>query len=186
MPFRQGEILSNVLRIRLDLQTMGTATEGILLVTHVYAIVLTQDCDLEQDFRVRYSGGALDRSDLSRQIPNVLLGNVTTAEELKTSNKLQGDLWRRVPQNKDERYHFLQAVEPGCDAQSQGLPEMAIDFKRYFTVPTDELYQRVERQETQRRCGLKSPYLEHLSGRFAFFLSRVALPEDHFSEPVAK
>jgi hypothetical protein len=63
---------------------------------------------------------------------------------------------------------------------------MAIDFKRYFTLPTDELYLRVERQETRRRCGLKSPYLEHLSARFSCFLSRVALPEDHFSEPVAK
>jgi hypothetical protein len=59
---------------------------------------------------------------------------------------------------------------------------MGIDFKRYFTIPADETYRRVELGEAQRRCVLQSPYLEHLSSRFAYYLSRVALPLDHVSE----
>jgi hypothetical protein len=69
-----------------------------------------------------------------------------------------------------------------CDRLQEGLPELAIDFKRYFTVPTDEVYRRIELGEARRRCLLISPYLEHLSSRYAYFLSRIALPVDHASE----
>jgi hypothetical protein len=83
--------------------------------------------------------------------------------------------------NKHERYHFLQLVEPSCDAQGTGLVELGIDFKRYFTLPTEEVYKRVEIGSAKRRCVLESPYLEHFSTRFAYYLSRVALPQDHAS-----
>jgi len=147
-------------------------------VHHPLAVILTQDCDLEQDFKARQGHVAADK-----QIPSLLFCEVATAEDLygfvKQTNK---KLWDRIRINKDERYHFLQKVEPGDDALGQGLPEMGIDFKRYFTIPTDELYRRVELSEAQRRCILQSPYLEHLSSRFAYYLSRVALPLDHVSE----
>ena len=108
---------------------------------------------------------------------------VAAAEDLYGRVKLTNKkLWDHIRINKDERYHFLQKVEPPDDALGQGLPELGLDFKRYFTVPTDEVYRRVELSEAQRRCFLASPYLEHLSSRFAFYLSRVALPEDHLSE----
>ena len=93
--------------------------------------------------------------------------------------------WARIQANKDERYHFLQKAEAIDDVRGEGLPELGIDFKRYFTIPTEEVYWRVHQKEAQRRCVLQSPYLEHLSSRFAYFLSRVALLEDHFSEPAA-
>lgn len=130
-PFRQGEILSGVLRMRLDLQTLGTASEGILVVTHVYAVMLTQDCDLEQDFRTREAGGAPNANALSRRIPNILPGNVTTAEELKAANNLQGDLWRRVPQNKDERYHRPSGGRTGLRCAGSGI---ARDGHRFQTI----------------------------------------------------
>ena len=77
----------------------------------------------------------------------------------------------------------MQKVDATCDGLQQGLPELTIDFKRYFTIPTDEVYKRIEISETKRRCVLVGPYLEQLSSRFAYFIGRVALPEDHFSEP---
>lgn len=176
--FRQGEILSTVVQTRLDLPTLNTPDEGYVRVRHPLAVILTQDCDLEQDFKARQGHVAADK-----QIPSLLFCEVATAEDLygfiKQTNK---KLWDRIRINKDERYHFLQKVEPGDDALEQGLPEMGIDFKRYFTIPTDELYRRVELSEAQRRCILQSPYLEHLSSRFAYYLGRVALPLDHVSE----
>ncbi|HEY8505607.1 MAG TPA: hypothetical protein VIL46_13565, partial [Gemmataceae bacterium] len=147
---------------------------------HPFAVVLTQDCDLEQDFRVRFP----EAKPSDKLIPGVLFCEVATAEELfgiiRQTNK---KLWDRIKISKDERYHFLQKVDPSSDLLNEGLPELAIDFKRYFTIPTDEVYRRIEVGEAKRRCVLVSPYLEHLSSRFAYFLSRVALPEDHFSEP---
>jgi hypothetical protein len=145
---------------------------------HPFAVILTQDCDLEQDFNVRQKQGVSDKL-----LPSILFCEVATAEELFGRVKSLGSkAWERIRINKDERYHFLQKVEPVDDVQGEGLPELGIDFKRYFTIPTEEIYWRVQQGKVKRRCVLQSPYLEHLSSRFAYFLSRVALPEDHVSE----
>lgn len=77
----------------------------------------------------------------------------------------------------------FQLCLPMQTSRGEGAPELVIDFKRYFTLPTGELYRWIALGETRRRCRLRSPYMEHLSSRFAYFLSRVALPEDYRSEP---
>jgi hypothetical protein len=139
---------------------------------------MTQDCDLEQDYRVRSEGRASDKL-----LPGILFCEVAAAQELYGQIRQNNPkFWDRIKINKDERYHFLQRNESMCDLLGEGLAELAIDFKRYFTLPTDEVYKRIEIGETKRRCVLISPYLEHLSRRFAFYLSRVALPLDHASE----
>lgn len=55
---------------------------------------------------------------------------------------------------------------------------MGIDFKRFFTIATDEVYARLE-QEAQRRCVLEPIYAAQLSDRFAHFQARVALPDEY-------
>jgi hypothetical protein len=176
---RQGEILTDVRQVTLIPATIHDEKPKLRTTSHPHAVILTQDCDLDQDFFVRVAGKPSDKI-----IPSVFLCEVSTAEELfgiiRQTNK---KLWDRIRINKDERYHFLQKVEPGCDRLNVGLPELAIDFKRYFTLPTDEVYHRIEIHHASRRCVLVSPYLEHLTSRFAFYLSRVALPEDHLSDP---
>ena len=179
---RQGEILSNVPQFRFDAATLGIAAPSGEPMYHPYALILSQDCDLEQDFNVRQKQIASDKL-----LPSVLFCEVATAEELFGRVKTIGSkLWERIRINKDERYHFLQKAEADSDALRQGLPELGIDFKHYFTIPTDEIYKRIELGEAKRRCILVSPYLEHLRSRFAYFLSRVALPENHISEPTLK
>jgi hypothetical protein len=95
--------------------------------------------------------------------------------------KMSSNIWNRISQNNDERYHFFQAVDQDQDTQGEGLPELGVDFKRLFAIPTDEVYWRISTGEVKRRCLLKSPYLEHFCRRFANFLSRVALPDPHMS-----
>jgi hypothetical protein len=90
-------------------------------------------------------------------------------------------LWDPVKKNKNERYQFLQQVEQADDAAAEGVPETGIDFRRYFTIPTGEVYVQIEKF-ARRRCRLLSPFLEHLSNRFAHYLCRVALPFEHVSE----
>jgi hypothetical protein len=175
---RQGEFLSNVIQFRLDVTTLGTPGISGRPHVHPYAMILTQDCDLDQDFRARAQQAAADKI-----IPNVLFCEVATAEELRGSPGVNSSIWARIRTNKDERYHFLQKVEAANDAAGQGLPELGIDFKRYFTLQTDEVYRRIELGEALRRCVLVSPYLEHLGSRFAYYLRRIALPQEHLSEP---
>ena len=145
----------------------------MIRVEYPYAIVLSQACDLTQDFSSRQNGKS--------QLPDVLFCQLPTADALKAGCG-GSDIWKRVKQNKDERYHFLEKVPIDSDAAGEGLPEMGIDFKRYFTLPTEEVYRWIELGQTKRRAVLCSPYLEHLSSRFAYFMSRVGLPRDHVSE----
>ena len=175
---RQGEVLSDLLQLKLQIGSIGSSRRPTLdVVSHPYAIVMSQDCDLEQDHRARESEDADDKL-----IPNVLFCEVVEAEALRRQDGINSSIWARLKTNKDERYQFLQRADSASDAIGRGLPELALDFKRYFTLPTDELYVRLD-TGAKRRCSLVSPYLEHLSSRFCSFQARVALPADHFSEP---
>jgi len=131
---------------------------------------------LDLDFKARFGQAKEDKL-----LPNVLFCEVVTAAELKGAAGMNSSIWGRVQRNKDERYQFLQKVKSAHDAVGQGVPELGIDFKRYFTIPTEEVYAQLKKT-SRRRCRLLSPFLEHLSTRFAYYLCRVALPSDHMSE----
>ena len=186
LSLRQGEIISDLVQTHLDLDQLEKGVGVMLSKNHNFCIILSQDCDIEQDCRIRsqlvINNGKLDGND--KRIPNILFCEVATAQAVCNSNsdRVDGKTWKRIKINKDERYHLLQKIAPTCDFSGDGLPELCIDFKRYFTIPTDEVYYRLRTGEAKRRCVLVSPYLEHLSSRFCYYLSRVALPLDHVSE----
>jgi hypothetical protein len=173
----QGEILTELVQTQMEVDSVG-ATDGIRVEHkhHPYAIILSQDCDLDLDFKARAAEAKEDKL-----LPNILFCEVVAAEELKGAGGMNSTIWNHVKRNKDERYAFLQKVEPPYDGADSGLPEMGIDFKKYFTIPTGEVYAQL-RKHARRRCRLRSPYLEHLSTRFAHYLCRIALPLDHVSE----
>ena len=183
---RQGELLSNVAQYLVNVDATDTDSVTFRERVHELAFVLSQDCDLDWDFNSRKNDSLADR-----RIPSVLfckaqLATVTArtiVNEEGSRDTKKSRIWNRVKINKDERYQFFSTIPADVDLQGEGINELVVDFKRYFTVPTDELYRRIAEGETQRRCRLNSPYLEHLSSRFAYFLSRVALPEDYQSEP---
>ena len=177
-PLRQTEILTDVIQRRSSYRSLGAETPEMENVLHPYAVIVTQDCDLTQDFKARF-GNAEQLNSTDKLIPNVLLAEAVSVAELIANLPIKGkDIRKRVCQNKAERYHVFQKVEAADDTLRSGLPPLGIDFKRYFTVPTDELYSQVN-SSAKRRCHLNSPYLEHFGKRFADFLSRVALPKDH-------
>lgn len=183
-PLRQGEILCDLIQLRLDVASMDAAEPLIHPFKHPYAIVASQDCDLDWDYKARYVGIENPQDKL---IPNILFCEMFTAEELKglggeRAQTIKGsNLWNPIRNNKNERYHFLQSADKTEDALNEGMPELGIDFKRYFTIPANEVYTRIASKEALRRCRLISPYLEHFSTRFAYYQFRVALPADHQS-----
>ena len=170
----QGEILSNLIQIRQALDTVGTNDPPKLNeIAHPLAIVLTQDCDLERDHAGRSGARAT-----TFQLPNVLFCEATAAASLR--GQVGGsDIWKRVVQNKDERYQCIEAVSADLDAAQQGLHAIGVDFTRYFTIPTDEVYKRLDIEQAKRHCRLTTPYAEHLASRFFYFRSRIALPTEH-------
>ena len=177
---RQGEILSNILtihRVVSDLPDESQYNE----ISIPLGIIITQDCDLEQDYNER---GEDNHSTSDKIIPSVLLARVYLAEEVKERSTQGKNDWKsqKIAINNNPRFHFMDNLSPEQDQMSLGIAEMTIDFKSYFTIPTDDLYDRVQKEETKRRCVLVSPYLEHLSHRFAYYLSRVGLPRNYRSE----
>ncbi len=178
-PLRQGEIVGNLLQITVAVDTIGSDEIAVTPVVHPYAIVVSQDCDLEGDWRERERGSAGNNAKL---MSNVLFCDVYTATHVRQAPGVNRSAWNYICTNRDIRYQFLQKVEPEQDLTVEGLPEMVVDFKRYFAMPTDEVYARFNTGELQRRCFFHPPYLQHLATRFYYYQYRVALPEQHFSD----
>jgi hypothetical protein len=179
---RQSEIICNLLQFTVDPQSLKAGGElAFGQLQREFAVVLSQDCDLAQDFELRrrtWNEELLYAEIESKLLPNVLLCELVTDADLFAALPQGSDIRKRVKQNKDERYQYLCAVPTNSDTAGTGLPALGIDFKRHFTIPTEELYLQIS-QAAVRRCRLVSPYLEHLATRFSSFLSRVALPSNH-------
>lgn len=182
---RQGEIISDLVQIVIDLDEFSSYNESnsVIEITHPYAIIVTQDCDLEQDFKVR-SGESLSSH---RLINSILFCIADSADErilkpplIQASKKSM--LMSNITKNKDERFHYLERVPTENDKMKKGLPDLIVEFKHYFTIPTEEVYKRLDLKILKRRCQLKSPYLEHFNLRYHYYHNRIALPGDHSSE----
>lgn len=167
---RQGEIITGLSQYAPDF-TSGELE--IVTTEHPYSVVLSQDCDLLWDFEAREKGDP-------PLLNGVLLYELWAGSE-KSARLPGSDVWKRIKQNKDDRYHFLEAVPAALDLPGLGLPELVVDFKRYFTLAPGEIYRQVSAGETLRRCRLQMPYREHLQCRAGFYFQRVMLPVDHIS-----
>ena len=143
--------------------------------------MLSQDCDLESDYRARQS-----KPSDHKQIPNVLFCEVIEAEDLRGREGINSEIWRRLKKNTDERYAFLENVSAHHDACGEGTPDLGVDFKRYFAIPTSEVYSQIMRGLAKKRARLLPPYVEHLCTRFFGFQARVALPREHGQNPGAE
>ena len=174
---RQGEIISNVTQFEYRRDE-----KGVVAFSHRYVIVASQDCDLDWDFKNRGTGDAPPHGKLLR---HVFLYEALEAPDVAPFLPPGTKSRQRIRDNKDERYAFIELVPANLDLGERGLPELIVDFKRYFTIPTDELYLQINDEaanSAQRRCCLVSPYREHFQARACQFQSRVALPLDHESQ----
>jgi hypothetical protein len=181
---RQGEVLAGVWEYRL--LVTGPAREGpypVRSIEHPLVIALTADCDLAQDFTARSRdpgarstqlSAAADETD-SALVPYTLFCDLYMAEALR-SRVSGSDVWRRIRQNQDERYHTLVA-RPIWDQQITDNREIIMDFKKLFAIPTGGLYQNITAGHIHRLALVPPVYLHDLMHRFYGFLSRVGLPD---------
>jgi hypothetical protein len=141
-----------------------------------YAVVITQDCDLEQDYKNRHDTNSQDHD---KYLQSILLCSAYPAEKLREGihlekfdlkmKRIDSKRWQQLNNNNLYRYHYLFSYP---DLQ---VPDLVIDFKHYFTVPIDILYKK----------SLKRHYIatiaellrEDLSNRFSQYLSRIGLPD---------
>jgi hypothetical protein len=167
---RQGEVITHVAQYIYD-PVGGRAAESY----QDYVIVGTQDCDLLWDYKAMQQGKEGDLNGL-------ILYEAEDALKMKArfGGKQHEDIWKRIIQNREDRYHYFEAIPPDLDLVSEGVSALVVDFKRYFTMPPPELYRQCGLGHgARRRCRLNDLYREHFQNRVATYIQRVGLPRNH-------
>lgn len=153
-------------------------TGEIIAITLPYAIVLTQDCDLEWDFEKRDSNPEqkTDAND-DKVLQSILICPAYIAEQFRngehlkaldlTMEKWNSDLWRPIKGNQNERFHYLEE-----DIENK-MPNLVVDFKHYYTVPAEDIYSIAD---SKYKISIVPLFREDISRRFANYLSRIGLP----------
>jgi len=175
-PLRHCEIISNIRQI---IPTPGASWSGevprIEIIKHPFAVILSQDCDLTQDFDAR----SAETPDPNLMLSSVLLCEAALASDYRQRPKM-GNIWKQLRQNDLVRYHYLCKIMPAQDAAGIGIDSLVLDFKRHFTLTTADVYEQVK-LGAQRRSLMQCHYLEHLNTRFFYFQSRIAIPQPHLA-----
>ncbi len=180
----QGDILQN-LSFTMRLNSESDDEDEIEL---PYAVVMSQDCDVDLDHKMRLKEKELLKTFTTDKQPdkfrsvhdkflptilvcpayladNFLAGNHIKDRLMKTSNKAEFD---KIQKNTElNRYHYLH------QDTANGVPELVVDFKHFFTVPIDIVYSQ---RKSTYLVTLNELFRESLSQRFANYLSRFGLP----------
>lgn len=172
----QGDIISNVEFIEYAIEKSGQIE--ISKIIFPYAYVLTQDCDLEQEYSNRTNVNAQNQD---KHLISVIVAPLYNIEQIydgahlediglkmqTISRKVNGSDNRILKQNNNPRYHYLEFPN------DISIPNSVIDFKHYFTVNNNLL---LEQKRNCFICKVSELYRESISHRFSFFLSRIGLP----------
>ena len=175
----QGDILKDI--------SIPIFKDSLEMVDVEYCAVLSQDCDLNQDYNAQkayreqdFDGNSMNNPSLNGKIiPSILLCPAYPAEQLRTGTHLQHlnipmnqiskpkqTLWRKIEQNEIPRYHHLEGMEIFES-------DLVLDFKRYYCVSRDYFYSIYPKHYF---ISLNELYREDLSLRFSNYQSRIGLP----------
>lgn len=172
----QGDIFKDVEYIEY-----ASEQSGIIEVSKIVfplVVVLTQDCDLEQDYRHRWSRQAGKNQD--KWLLSVLVAPLYNAEHVYQGKHLseldmamQEINRKKTPgkylrDNRLPRFHYLEFPD------DIPIVPSVIDFKHYFSVNVRYLKKI---KKTNFVCSVSGLFREDISQRFASFLARIGLPE---------
>ncbi|KPK51726.1 MAG: hypothetical protein AMS22_10410 [Thiotrichales bacterium SG8_50] len=172
----QGDIIRDVEYIEHVSERNGELQ--IEKIVFPLVVVLTQDCDLAQDYRFRWSRQRTATED--KLLLSVLVAPLYNAEHVFSGDHLSDLGMKMVPinrsktpgenlrKNETHRYHYLE-----FSTEIPIVPSV-IDFKHYFSVNAVYLKRLKARHFV---CRLSSLYREDVAQRFASFLARIALPD---------
>lgn len=140
-----------------------------------YVIVLSQDCDLNEDSRLH----AAPQDNQDKRLLSILLAPIYNADHVFTGEHLSeiGIISTPIKRKKTEgcyliknqrpRYHYIEFPE------EVSIVNSIIDFKHYFSINTDYLLQL---KKTNYVCTVSHLYREDISIRFTNYLARIGLP----------
>jgi hypothetical protein len=173
----QGDIYKDVEFIEYAIEKEGVVE--ISKIIFPFVVVLTQDCDLNQDYTVRWARRITPNHD--KKLFSVIVAPLYNFEHFNIGNHLsalamsmteikkQGKTaLNNLKKNLTPRYHYLEFPD------SVPIVSSVIDFKHYFTVNVEYLKKH---KKNNFICQIGTLYREDVSQRFSSFLSRIGLPE---------
>ncbi len=144
------------------------------------AMVLTQACDLQQDYRARVRMSEDNGGNQDKFLISVIVAPLYNFEEFRLGTHLsqlgfvmepkgnrKKTVCDNIIKNENKRYHYINFPE------EIDLVESVIDFKHYFTVTVN--YLSINR-ESKYVCSVDVLYREQILQRFSNFFSRIGLP----------
>lgn len=172
----QGDIIRNVEYVEYISERAGQLEVSKIVFPLV--VVLTQDCDLAQDYTFRWRRAAATTED--KWLLSVLVAPLYNVEHIYTGVHLSelkmkmqviprdATMGKLLRSNQNPRYHYLD-----FGPEIPIVPSV-VDFKQYFSVNVTYLKKL---KVSNFVCQLSSLYREDLSHRFSSFLARIGLPE---------
>ena len=178
----QGDIIKNVGCVEYIIQREKIVVSDIKFPN---IIVLTQDCDLLQDFTNRRNVSSCKEPSEKEKLNNdkylvsAIVAPLYNYEHFRegthlselglTMQKIFSKLKDPIENNTNPRYHFMDFG----DANPYGLVKSVVDFKHYFSVNIEYL---TTLKKTNFIGKVVELHRENISHRFAAFLSRIGLP----------
>lgn len=164
----QGDIFHNIDIIE-DVIIKSDGAIQLKKITFPLVICLNQDCDLHTDFihRTENKSGSLLHLIVAPlfEISSFREGK-NWGDLMNVGDRINSERIRYIKGNNDPRYHYV--VFPEKD-----MPELIIDFKYFFTINRDALYNRLD----HKVCSVDDLFRELINQRFCDYLSRIGLPE---------
>ncbi|NDV60975.1 hypothetical protein G0Q06_00765 [Puniceicoccales bacterium CK1056] len=170
----QGDIVENVEFIEEVVEDQGRLL--ISKIVFPFCVILTQDCDLQQDYTFRQA----DKGSQDKYLISVLVAPLYNVEHFRTGDHLSNLKYRMNPKrwkntegtfiknNQNPRYHYLEFPD------TVQIPNSVVDFKHYFSSKITHL-EKIKSHGSS--WSMPELFREDLSQRFASFMSRIGLPD---------
>ncbi len=152
----QGDLLPECEIPTLPLEAFGAqASEIEVMLQKISVIVLTQTCQIEQ-----------------QKVKNAVVCRVVSVAKFNQGSEgpRGSGFWSNIRGWKDDRFHLLR---PPMGSENF-FDLLVVDFREIHT-PSVAYLQTLTKGNRSR---LVSPYVEHLSQRFGYYFTKVALPEE--------
>jgi len=151
---------------------------NISKIRYQYVMVISQECDLSQDYNERNN----ERQKHDKLLQSIMVIPMFNYEQFKMGSHFSnfGYAMLNIYQKKDStasknlmnnevpRFHYIEMND-----DISVIPSV-MDFKRFFTADINYMYRK---QKTNYVCSVEPIFRERISQRFANYLSRIGLPD---------
>ncbi len=187
LALRQGEVLKNFVELRPEYPKKPPSEDDnvpVVPITHPYLVLLTADCDLEQDFKGRYpdrwyfederEAKKFAEKGKAYQIDNTVWCKAYTLDDIRGVEGMNSSTFGKIKSNSpDQRYQRLGPANLWSSANEK--LDLVLDFKKVISIPTEGIYNVLDNDSSHRMTVIRPLHLQNLVQRFYSYHSRIGI-----------